>query len=154
MKNPLLIFAMWRYPLSVLAAFATMAFIFLWPSLPLHSVMNWLRFFYYYTPQNYLYGAMTLIAGLYAGVYVYQKKVARTCPVDNLNTSTTGGVIGMLLGACPACIPALAFFLPLSVTIVLSRLSMIFLVLSVGIMLFSLWRVGGFKKAHGKSGLA
>lgn len=147
----MLIIAMWRSPLAVLAAFATMTFIFLWPALPLHSVFNWLRFFYYYTPQNYLYGAMTLIAGLYAGVYVYQKRVARACPVDNLNTGTTGSVMGMLLGACPACIPALAFFLPLSVTIVLSRLSMIFLALSVGLMLFSLWRVGGFKRVQGRS---
>lgn len=135
----------WKHTWPVFAALATMTLVFLWPALPLHSVQNWLRFFYYYTPQNYLYALMTLLTGLYAGVYVYQKKVARTCPVDNLNTGTTGSLIGIILGACPACIPALAFFIPLSVTIVLSRLSIPFLLLSIAIMLFSLWRVGGFR---------
>jgi len=142
----LVIFALWRHKLPALAAVATMAFIFLWPSIPLGSVKDWLRFFVYYTPQNYLYALMTLLSGLYVGAYVFNKTVVRCCAIENARVGASGSLIGMLLGACPACIPALAFLFPLSITIFLSRLSIIFLLISIALMLFSIRAVGGFKK--------
>lgn len=142
----LVIFALWRHKLPALAALVAMAIVFLWPSIPLGSVSDWLRFFAYYTPQNYLYALMTLFSGLYVGVYVFNKTVVRCCAAGNAKVGAGGSLIGMLLGACPACIPALAFLLPLSVTILLSRLSIIFLLISIVIMLFSIRTVGGLKK--------
>lgn len=140
------IFKMWRHAFPTAVVLLTIAIIFLWPSIPLKGVTNWLRFFVHYAPQNYLYAAMAILSGIYAGVYVYNRKIARCCSVGNAKTGAGGSLIGIFLGACPACIPALGFLFPLSVTIALSRLGMIFLILSIAIMLFSIWRMGGFQR--------
>lgn len=145
MKN-IIIFKIWRHKLPALAALATMAFIFLWPSIPLGSVAVWLRFFAYYTPQNYFYALMTVLSGVYVGIYVYNRKVAACCSIDSIKTGVVGSLFGILLGACPACIPVLAFLLPLSATIVLSRLSVVFLIIAILIMLFSIYHMNGFKR--------
>ncbi|MBI4114487.1 MAG: hypothetical protein HY445_01440 [Candidatus Niyogibacteria bacterium] len=144
--NELVIFQLWRYKFPSAAALGTMLFVFLWPSIPLRGITNWLEFFYYYTPQNYLYAAMTILAGLYVGVYVYDKKVCRTCSVENAKIGTTGIIGGILLGACPACIPVLAIFLPLSLTIYLSYLSWAFIIVAIMLLSFLIWRMNGFKK--------
>lgn len=145
MEN-ILIFKIWRYKLPALAALATMAFVFLWPSVPLRGISNWLQFLYYYSPQNYFYVILSILSGIYVGIYVYDRKVQSCCSIRSKKVGAVGSVLGVLLGACPACIPVLAFFLPLSITIVLSRVSLWFLLLSIGIMLFSIYRMNGFRK--------
>ena len=142
----MLIFKIWRHKLPALWAFLTIIFVLLWPSIPLRGVANWLQFFYFYTPQNYLYSILSILSGLYVGIYVYNKKVAACCSIDSVKTGAAGSLFGILLGACPACIPVLAFLLPLSATIVLSRLSVVFLIIAILIMLFSIYRMNGFKR--------
>jgi len=142
----ILIFKIWQHKFPALAALFTIAFVFLWPSIPLGGITKWLEFFYYYTPQNYLYLLMAIFSGLYVGIYVYDKAVARCCSIKNRKVGILGSSVGILLGACPACIPVLAFFLPLSVTIVLSRISLAFLVIAIGIMLLAIYKMNGFKK--------
>lgn len=144
----LLILKIWHHKLPALAALATVAFILLWPSIPLGGVMRWMRFFYYYSPQNYFYVFMAILSGLYVGIYVYDKKVSNCCSLQNKKAGFAGSIIGMFLGACPACIPVLAFLLPLSVTIVLSRVSLMFLIISIGVMLFAVYKMNGFKKVN------
>ena len=142
----IIILKIWRHKLSALAALVTMAGVFLWPSIPLGGITKWLEFFYYYTRQNYLYLLMAIFSGLYVGIYVYDKTVARCCSIKNRKVGILGSSVGILLGACPACIPVLVFFLPLSVTIVLSRISLAFLVIAIGIMLLAIYKMNGFKK--------
>jgi hypothetical protein len=55
-------------------------------------------------------------------------------------------ISGVLLGACPACIPALGLFLPLSISIYLSRISWMFLVGAIILMMFLVYRMDGFRK--------
>lgn len=145
MKN-LLILKIWRHKLPALWAILTIIFVLLWPSIPLRGIAKWLEFFYFYTPQNYLYAFLSLLSGLYVGIYVYNRKVAACCSIDSVKTGVAGSIFGILLGACPACIPVLAFLLPLSATIVLSRLSLVFLVVAILIMLFSIYRMNGFRR--------
>lgn len=140
----ILIFKMWHHKLPAIAALATIVFVFLWPSIPLRGIGNWLEFFYYYTPQNYLYAVMTILAGLYVGVYVYNRNVCTTCSVKTAKTGTAGIIGGILLGACPACIPVLAIFLPLSVTIYLSYISWVFIIIAIALLSFLIWRMNGF----------
>ena len=142
----IVILKIWSHKLPTLIAVATMIGVFLWPSIPLGGVTKWLNFFYYYSPQNVLYLFVAILSGLYAGIYVYNKKVAPCCSIANEKTAATGSIVGILLGACPACIPVLAFFLPLSVSIVLSRISLLFLIVAITIMLFSIYRMNGFRK--------
>lgn len=141
----IVIFKIWRHKLPALAALITMIVVFLWPSIPLGGITKWLEFFYYYSPQNVFYLLMAILSGLYVGIYVYNKKIAPCCSVESRKVAATGSVVGILLGACPACIPVLAFFLPLSISIVLSRISLLFLILSIAIMIFAIYRMNGFK---------
>jgi len=145
MRN-LLIFKIWRHRLPAIWAILAIAFVFLWPSIPLRGVTKWLQFFYLYTPQNYLYAILAILSGLHVGIYVYNMKVAACCSINSIKTGTAGSLFGILLGACPACIPVLAFLLPLSATIVLSRLSLVFLIIAILIMFFSIYRMNGFKR--------
>lgn len=142
----ILMFKIWRHKLPALSALATMIVLFLWPSLFLGGIANWLRFFYYYSPQNYLLAAVTLLSGIYVGLFVYDKKVAPCCSIDAKAGGAAGSIFGIILGACPACIPLLAAFLPLSLIITLSYLSWIFATVAIFILLFFIWRMNGFKK--------
>ncbi|HEX9721829.1 MAG TPA: hypothetical protein VGA53_01050 [Candidatus Paceibacterota bacterium] len=143
----ILIIELWKHRWPALSALGTMLVVFFWPSIPLKGVGNWLQFFYYYTPQNFLYALLTLLAGLYVGIYVYNKTVCTTCRVGTEKTGTAGLLGGVLLGACPACIPVLAVFLPLGVSVYLSRISWVFLILSIALITFLMYRMNGFKKA-------
>lgn len=143
----ILIFKIWRHKLPALSALATMTVAFLWPSLFLGGIMNWLRFFYYYSPQNYLLAIVTLLSGVYVGLFVYDKKVAPCCSIDSKVGGAVGSAFGIILGACPACIPFLAILLPLSVTITLSYLSWVFSTIAIFVLLFFIWRMNGFQKA-------
>lgn len=105
-----------------------------------------MQFFTIYTPQNYLYALLTLLSGLYVGIYVYNKKVSPVCRVGSKKVGISGMVGGVLLGACPACIPALGIFLPLSATIYLSRISWMFLVGAIILMTFMVFRMKGFAR--------
>lgn len=142
----LLVVKLWQHKWPAFSALGTMLVVFLWPSIPLRGVSDWLLFFYYYTPQNYLYALLTLLTGLYVGIYVYNKKVCATCRIGSKKIGATGMFGGVLLGACPACIPALGFFLPLSATIYLSRISWVFLVGAIILLSFLVFRMNGFRK--------
>lgn len=134
------------HKLPALSVLATMAVVFLWPALFLGGIANWFRFFYYYSPQNWLLAAVTLLSGIYVGLFVYDKKVAPCCSIDSKVGGAAGSIFGIFLGACPACIPFLAVFLPLSATITLSYFSWIFSTAAIFILLFFIWRMNGFKK--------
>jgi len=142
----ILIFKIWKHKFPALAALFTIVFVFFWPSIPLGGITKWLQFLYYYSPQNYFYVILSVLSGIYVGIYVYDRKVQSCCSIQNKKVGAAGSVLGVLLGACPACIPVLAFFLPLSVSIVLSRISLLFLILAIVIMTFAIYRMNGFRK--------
>lgn len=137
---------MWRHKLPALAALATMAAIFLWPALPLRGITNWL-IVYANTPYlTYLYPIIAFLSGVYVGLYVYNKKVAPCCSIEIVKGGAAGSLVGVLLGACPACIPVIAIFLPLAFNVFLSRVAPIFSVVSIGILLLVIYRMNGFKQ--------
>lgn len=140
------ILKIWQHNISLLWTIGATLALFLWPSIPLGGIGKWLEFFYYYSPQNILYAILALLSGIYVGIYVYNKKVEACCSIASTRTGAMGSLIGFLLGACPACIPVLGFLLPLSVTMALSRLSLAFLGISILVMLFSIYRMNGFKR--------
>jgi len=117
----------------------------LWPSIPLRSLESWFLTLTNLFPTNVLYPVLAFLTGSYAAVYFYNKRVESCCSIDNARIGTSGSLIGIFLGACPACIPFIAFFLPLGLTITLSRLSPYLLVASIAILLFAIYRMNGFK---------
>lgn len=145
MRN-ILIFKIWRHKLSTLAAISTTIAIFLWPALPLRGIENWLLI-YANTPYiTYFYPIVSILSGLYVGLYVYNKKVAPCCSVETVKSGAAGSFMGIFLGACPACIPAIAIFLPLAFNVFLSRVAPIFSVVSIIILLWVIYRMNGFRR--------
>jgi len=65
---------------------------------------------------------------------------------SNANTGILGTVIGFIIGVCPACFSLIGVLLPLGVSITLSAYSSYFTLLSIAIILFSIFKLGGVKK--------
>jgi len=146
MKPQFLIIKMWGRAWSVVTALTTMFAIFLWPSIPLRGFGNWMTV-YLNTPYLfYLYPIIAVLSGIYIGLYVYNKKVAPCCSVESAQTGFTGSLTGILLGACPACIPVIAIFLPLAFNVFLSRVAPIFSVISIAILFLVIYKMSAFKR--------
>lgn len=143
----MIIFKVWTHKLSISIGILIIGIVLLWPAIPLRSLDVWLQTLASKFPTNVLYPIFALLIGSYAALYTYDKKVAKCCRVDATKVSAAPSILGILLGACPACIPVLAFFLPLSVTIAIGYYSWIILLVSIALILFSIWRAGGFQKA-------
>lgn len=136
----------WTHPRSITVGLIVLAITLLWPVIPLRSLDVWLLTLTAKFPTNVLYPLYALVAGTYAALYTYDRTVARCCRVTPTARKTTPALLGMFLGACPACIPALAFFLPLSFTIAVGYYSWLILTASLILLLFAMWRVGGFQR--------
>lgn len=140
----------WTHPRSIAIGLVVLAIVLLWPAIPLKSLSVWLQTLTAKFPTNVLYPLYALVVGAYAALYTYDRTVARCCRVTTNTRSTTlvgmFPLLGMFLGACPACIPALAFFLPLSFAIVIGYYSWLILTASLALLLFSMWRIGGFQR--------
>ncbi len=143
----MLIVGMWRHPLPSLTAAGIAAAIFLWPALPLGGVDQWL-FVYLGTPYLLvLYPVVAVLSGLYVGLVVYHKKIAPACPVGGARLGAAGSAMGILFGVCPACIPVVAIVLPLAFNIFLSRLAPVLSVVAIGVLLFAVYRLDGFRRS-------
>jgi hypothetical protein len=142
----MLIFKVWTHKVSAGAGLLAVAVVLLWPAVPLASLTVWFQTLVAKFPTNVLYPIFALIIGTYVALFVYDRKVATCCRVGTSRTGAAASLFGVLLGACPACIPLLAFFLPLSFTIVLGYYSWMILLGSILILLWSIWRIGGFQK--------
>lgn len=118
----------------------------LWPAILLKGLNVWFKTLTGLFPTNIGYPFLVLLIGIYVALFVYSKKNPLLCPVKKKKSGVFGGVVGVLFGACPACIPSIAFFLPLGLTIFLSHYSWLFLLLAIIFLIFAIYRMGGFKK--------
>ena len=91
-----------------------------------------------------LYVLFSVLFGFFIALYLYSKNKCIDCK-PAVRTGIGGSAIGFLIGVCPACFPILALVLPLSGTLFLTRYSYIFIVVSIAIILFSIYKMGGFK---------
>ncbi len=133
----------WTNRKSALIGFVVIIAVILWPAAPLRGLDVWFQTLIGLFPTNILYPIMAVLIGSYVALYMYSRE-SKTCKI-NPAAGTSASFVGVLFGACPACIPALAFFLPLSATVTLSYFSWAFLAVSIGIIIFALYRMGGFK---------
>ncbi|MBI4426344.1 MAG: hypothetical protein HY567_02100 [Candidatus Kerfeldbacteria bacterium] len=141
-----LILKIFRHRWPVLAALGTTAAIFLWPAIPLRGLDDWFRVYLSSSYLTYLYPTIALLSGTVVGTYTYHKTVQPCCPVGSVKTGATGSFVGVFFGACPACIPAIAVFLPLSANVFLSRVAPIFSLVSIALLIFAIYRMNGFRK--------
>lgn len=92
------------------------------------------------------YIVFSILFGMFISLYYYSKNKCIDCKKD-VRMGFGGSTLGFLLGVCPACFSFIGFLLPLGGSIFLTQYSPLFMVLSIGIILFSINKMGGFKKA-------
>lgn len=144
--SKILLLKAWTNKKSALVGVLALVFVLFWPSIPLRSVDLWLQTLSNLFPTIILYPILAFLVGSYASIYFYNKTIEKCCSVDGIKTGSSATLGGVLLGACPACIPVIAFFLPLSITITLSYFSWLFSIVAIFILLFVIYRMNGFKK--------
>ena len=92
------------------------------------------------------YSAFSVLFGMFISLYLYTKNKCLDCRKEDARPGFGGSVLGFMLGVCPACFSFIGFLLPLGTSIFLTTYSPIFTTLSVGIILFSIFKLGGFKR--------
>lgn len=135
--------------LAVLSAIAMLAlYIYSQVLGNIHNVDIWFSIIPWYN------AVLTLIfASLFGATVSYQVflwRQPKTCPVRQRVKSagsTSLGTLGIFLVAqCPACASLGALFLPLSAMVVLSEYSWLINLVGIGLLVFTLHYLGGFKK--------
>ena len=93
-----------------------------------------------------LYVIFSVMFGALISLYFYAKNKCIDCKKSDVNTGFGGATLGFVLGVCPACFSLIGVVLPLGGSILLTQYAPAFTLLSIVIILFSIHRLGGFKK--------
>jgi hypothetical protein len=112
----------------------------------------WFRDLYQKPLNSILYIVFSILFGMFISMYLYSRR--NSCTSCDLKTTTRytsgfiGSVLGFMLGVCPACFSFVGFLLPLSTSIFLATYTPLFTLLSIAIIIFSINKLGGFKKTN------
>jgi len=103
------------------------------------------------SPLNtFLYLSFSVLFGMVISLQVYIKRNPKVCIECNTKKGTRTGVIGTFLGffvgVCPACIGLLGLIFPLGASLTLTYYGWIFMLIAIGMMVLSIYLLGGFKK--------
>ncbi len=90
------------------------------------------------------YVVFSILFGMFISLYLYSKNKCIDCKPD-AKAGFGGSTLGFVLGVCPACFSFVGFLLPLSGSIFLTTYSPLFMIVAIGIILFSVHKMGGFK---------
>lgn len=91
------------------------------------------------------YIIFSILFGIFISLYIYSRNKCIDCKPD-AKAGFGGSTFGFVLGVCPACFSFVGFLLPLGGSIFLTRYYPVFIVASIAIILFSIHRLGGFRK--------
>jgi len=90
------------------------------------------------------YVVFSVLFGMFIALYLYSKNKCIDCK-PGAKAGFGGSTLGFVLGVCPACFSFIGFLLPLSGSIFLTTYSPLFMLVAIGIILFSIHKMGGFK---------
>jgi hypothetical protein len=91
-----------------------------------------------------LYIAFSVLFGMFVVLYLYAKNKCIDCKKD-VKTGFGGTTLGFVVGVCPACFSFIGLLLPLGGSLFLTAYSPLFILVAIGIILFSIHKMGGFK---------
>lgn len=94
------------------------------------------------------YVAFSILFGMFISLYLFTRNKCFDCKPENARTGFAGSVAGFMVGVCPACFSFIGVLLPLGPTLFLTTYSPVFTAISIGIVLFSIYKLGGFRKAQ------
>ena len=111
----------------------------------------WFRDLYQKPLNSILYIVFSILFGIFISMYLYSRNKCTKCDLKTTYHSSSGFVgsfLGFMLGVCPACFSFVGFLLPLSTSIFLTTYTPFFTLLSIAIIIFSINKLGGFKKVN------
>ena len=115
----------------------------------IHNIDLWLTIIPWY--NAILFSIFSILFGITFAYQVYLWKQPKVCAIGTKATGAGTGSIGtlgtFLIAQCPACASLGALFLPLSVTITLTKFSWLINLATIG-LLFTLRYLGAFKKSE------
>lgn len=91
-----------------------------------------------------LYVGFSILFGMFVSLYLFSKKQCLDCK-PNVKSGVGGSALGFMLGVCPACFSFVGLLLPLSGSLFLTAYSPLFMLVSIGIILFSIYKMAGFR---------
>jgi hypothetical protein len=92
------------------------------------------------------YGSFSFLFGIFVPLYLYTKSKCLDCKKKDARPGFGASILGLLLGVCPTCFSFIGFLLPLGTSIFLTTYSPLFTGLSIAIIVFSIFKLGGFKR--------
>ncbi len=95
--------------------------------------------------NSILYIIYSGMFGVLVSLYIYSKNKCMDCRKEDVSAGFGGGALGFILGVCPACFSLVGVLIPLGTSIFLTRYSPAFTTLALGTIVFSIYRLGGFK---------
>lgn len=100
----------------------------------------------YQKPLNsILYIAFSVLFGMFISLYLHTRNKCFDCKPEKARTGFAGSIVGFMVGVCPACFSFIGVLLPLGPTIFLTSYSPIFTGISIAIVLFSIYKLGGLQ---------
>jgi hypothetical protein len=94
------------------------------------------------------YIAFSILFGMFVSLYLFTRNKCFDCRPEEARTGFAGSIAGFMVGVCPACFSFIGVLLPLGPTLFLTTYSPVFTLISIGIVLFSIYKLGGFRKAE------
>src|SRR5437867_4900644 len=96
--------------------------------------------------NSMLYVAFSILFGAFISLYLFTRNKCFECKSENARTGFAGSVAGFMVGVCPACFSFIGLLLPLGPTLFLTTYSPLFTILSISIIVFSIFKLGGFRQ--------
>ena len=148
MKEILLVRVIKEKPLFVVALAVVMFFV-----TPIIQSFNtslafeiWFRDLYQKPLNSILYIIFSILFGMFVTLYLFFRNSCIECKTTKATKSgISGTILGFMIGVCPACFSFIGFLVPLSASLFLTAFAPIFMTASIAIILYSIFRVGGFK---------
>jgi hypothetical protein len=94
------------------------------------------------------YIAFSILFGMFVSLYLFTRNKCFDCRPEEARTGFAGSIAGFMIGICPACFSFIGVLLPLGPTLFLTTYSPVFTLISIGIVVFSIYKLGGFRKAE------
>lgn len=92
-----------------------------------------------------LYIGFSVLFGMFVTLYLFSKNQCIDCKPE-AKSGIGGSALGFVMGVCPACFSFVGFLLPLSGSLFLTAYSPLFTLVSIGIIVFSIYKMSGFRR--------
>ena len=116
----------------------------------IHNIDLWLTIIPWY--NAILFVTFSILFGITFAYQIYLWKQPKVCAIGTKAKGAGAGSIGtlstFLVAQCPACASLGALFLPISVTVTLTKFSWLINLAPIGLLLFTLLYLGAFKKSE------